>query len=177
MILARNVLSTHTLLCTKSQSSATSRSSSFRRLRIRFLLESSRDTSCITADRYLTNRVVPGSRCTVMGIFSIYQSKGSRTRPAALFAIRTPYLRAGRYPDRYRPHRQGQATFTEEEEQEFLELSRRENLYETLTKCIAPSIYGSQDIEKATPLLPSPGRIRIRSSPTTDELRGDINVL
>ena len=32
----------------------------------------------ISADRYLTNRVVPGSRCTVMGIFSIYQSKGSK---------------------------------------------------------------------------------------------------
>ena len=26
----------------------------------------------ISADRYLANRVVPGSRCTVMGIFSIY---------------------------------------------------------------------------------------------------------
>ncbi len=49
----------------------------------------------ISADRYLTNRVVPGSRCTVMGIFSIFQNKGSKnSSTGGAVAIRTPYLRA-----------------------------------------------------------------------------------
>ena len=47
----------------------------------------------VSADRYLTNRVVPGSRCTVMGVFSIYQqNKGSKKDTAV--ALRQPYLRA-----------------------------------------------------------------------------------
>ena len=45
----------------------------------------------------------------------------------------------------------GTAVFTEEEEQEFLEMSRRPDIYEVFSKCIAPSIYGNQDIKK--PLL------------------------
>src|SRR3954470_4830161 len=45
----------------------------------------------LSADRYLTNRVVPGSRAVVLGIYSIFQSKGA-TQTAAV-AIRTPYIR------------------------------------------------------------------------------------
>ena len=48
----------------------------------------------ISADRYLTNRVVPGSRCTIMGVFSIYQNKESKSSGNSAVAIRTPYLRA-----------------------------------------------------------------------------------
>jgi len=39
--------------------------------------------------------------------------------------------------------RSGGPTFTEEEEEEFLAMSRRENLYEEFARSIAPSIYGS----------------------------------
>lgn len=31
----------------------------------------------LSADRELTNRVVPGSRATIMGIYSVFQSKSS----------------------------------------------------------------------------------------------------
>ena len=128
----------------------------------------------ISADRYLTNRVVPGSRCTVMGVFSIYQSKGSKSKSNAAVAIRNPYLRAvGIQSDV--DHTMKGFTFTEEEEQEFLEMSRRPDLYEVFANCIAPSIYGNKDIKKAIACLLMGGSKKIL--PDGMKLRGDINVL
>ncbi|KAK4127634.1 MCM-domain-containing protein [Parathielavia appendiculata] len=128
----------------------------------------------ISADRYLTNRVVPGSRCTVMGIFSIYQTKGSKNSSGAV-AIRTPYLRATGIQTDLDQTAKGQAVFSEEEEQEFLELSRRPDLYNIMTDCIAPSIYGNRDIKKAILCLLMGGSKKIL--PDGMKLRGDINVL
>jgi DNA replication licensing factor MCM5 len=130
----------------------------------------------ISTDRYLTNRVVPGSRCTITGIFSIYQnkqSKGSNTTSAV--AIRTPYLRAVGIHSDVDHTAKGNAIFSEEEEQEFLEMSRRPDLYNVFANCIAPSIYGNQDIKKAIACLLLGGSKKIL--PDGMKLRGDINVL
>ena len=129
----------------------------------------------ISADRYLTNRVVPGSRCTVMGIFSIYQNKGSKSSTGGAVAIRTPYLRAVGIQTDIDHTAKGQAVFSEEEEQEFLELSRRPDLYNVMADCIAPSIYGNRDIKKAILCLLLGGSKKIL--PDGMKLRGDINVL
>ncbi|KAI1117383.1 MCM2/3/5 family protein [Nemania sp. NC0429] len=128
----------------------------------------------ISADRYLTNKVVPGSRCTIMGVFSIYQSKGSKNSGGAV-AIRTPYLRAVGIQTDMDSTAKGNAVFSEEEEQEFLELSRRPDLYNVMADCIAPSIYGNRDIKKAILCLLLGGSKKIL--PDGMKLRGDINVL
>jgi DNA replication licensing factor MCM5 len=127
----------------------------------------------ITADRYLTNRVVPGTRCTLMGVFSIYQSKGAKGNTAV--AIRNPYLRAVGIHADVDHSMKGHAMFTEEEEQDFLEMSRMPNLYETFANCVAPSIYGNLDIKKAIACLLMGGSKKIL--PDGMKLRGDINVL
>ncbi|KAH6892285.1 MCM2/3/5 family-domain-containing protein [Thelonectria olida] len=130
----------------------------------------------ISADRYLTNRVVPGSRCTVMGIFSIYQNKASKnSSTGGAVAIRTPYLRAVGIKTDIDQTAKGNSTFSEEEEQEFLELSRRPDLYNVMADCIAPSIYGNRDIKKAILCLLLGGSKKIL--PDGMRLRGDINVL
>ncbi|KAM4056249.1 MCM2/3/5 family protein [Hirsutella rhossiliensis] len=130
----------------------------------------------ISADRYLTNRVVPGSRCTVMGIFSIYQSKASKnSSTGGAVAIRTPYLRAVGIQTDMDKTAKGGANYTEEEEQEFLELSRRPDLYNMMADCIAPSIYGNRDIKKSILCLLLGGSKKIL--PDGMKLRGDINVL
>lgn len=129
----------------------------------------------ISADRYLTNRVVPGSRCTVTGIFSIYQNKGSKnSSTGGAVAIRTPYLRAVGIQTSA-DQLKGITVYTEEEEQEFLEMSRRPDLYNVMAECIAPSIYGNQDIKKAILCLLLGGSKKIL--PDGMKLRGDINVL
>ena len=128
----------------------------------------------ISVDRYLTNRVVPGSRCTVMGIFSIYQNKGSKASKSAV-AIRNPYIRAVGISTDIDHTAKGNSIFSEEEEQEFLEMSRRPDLFERFANCIAPSIYGNQDIKKAITCLLLGGSKKIL--PDGMKLRGDINVL
>ena len=128
----------------------------------------------ISADRYLTNRVVPGSRCTVMGVFSIYQSKGAKAKDSAI-AIRNPYLRAVGITTDVDHTAKGHSIFSEEEEQEFQEMSKMKNLYEKLAECIAPSIYGNKDIKRAIACLLMGGSKKIL--PDGMKLRGDINVL
>ena len=128
----------------------------------------------ISADRYLANRVVPGTRCTVMGIFTIYQSKGSGPKNAAA-ALRNPYLRSVGISSDVDQTLKGHAIFSEEEEQEFLELSRRPDLYDALARSIAPSIYGNLDIKKAIVCLLMGGSKKLL--PDGMRLRGDINVL
>lgn len=129
----------------------------------------------VSADRYLANRVVPGSRCVVMGVFSIYNSQKSKGSGAV--AIRNPYLRAiGIQTDLSHNQAGGMGMqFSEEEEQEFLELSRRPDLYSLFASCIAPSIYGNNDIKKAITCLLLGGSKKIL--PDGMRLRGDINVL
>lgn len=129
----------------------------------------------ISADRYLTNRVVPGSRCTIMGIFSIYQNKASKNSGGGAVAIRTPYLRAVGIQTDVDSTAKGHSAFSEEEEQEFMEISRRPDLYNAMADSIAPSIYGNRDIKKAILCLLLGGSKKIL--PDGMKLRGDINVL
>lgn len=128
----------------------------------------------LSADRYLTNRVVPGSRCTVMGIFTIYQQKQAKGAGNAV-AIRNPYIRVMGIHADVDHTAKGQAIFSEEEEQEFLEMSRLPNIYEMFTNSIAPSIYGNAEIKKAIACLLVGGSKKIL--PDGMKLRGDINVL
>ncbi|OBT46300.1 minichromosome maintenance protein 5 [Pseudogymnoascus sp. WSF 3629] len=130
----------------------------------------------ITADRYLTNRVVPGSKCTITGISSTFQSKASKAATTtSAVAIRTPYLRAVGIDSDVDQTAKGNSALTEEEEAELLELSRMPDLYNVLADCIAPSIYGNRDIKKAIACLLFGGSKKIL--PDGMKLRGDINVL
>ncbi|KXJ93226.1 DNA replication licensing factor mcm5 [Microdochium bolleyi] len=130
----------------------------------------------ISADRYLTNKVVPGSRCTIMGVFSIYQNKASKnSSTGGAVAIRTPYLRAVGIQTDVGTAAKGNQNYSEEEEQEFLEMSRRPDLYNVMAECIAPSIYGNKDIKKSILCLLLGGSKKIL--PDGMKLRGDINVL
>ncbi|KAK9474798.1 MCM2/3/5 family-domain-containing protein [Dipodascopsis tothii] len=130
----------------------------------------------LSCDRYLTNRVIPGSRCTVMGVYSIYQNKTvSRSTGSGAVAIRNPYVRVvGLQVDSDHNYKGGMR-FSDEEEEEFLAMSRLPNLYDMFSSSIAPSIYGNADIKKAVACLLMGGSKKIL--PDGMRLRGDINVL
>lgn len=131
----------------------------------------------ISTERYLTNRVVPGSRCSVTGVFSIYQAhgKGGKGSSGSAVAVRNPYLRAVGLQTDDGHSLKGDISFLDNEEQEFIELSRRPDLYKIFVECIAPSIYGNRDIKKAIACLLIGGSKKIL--PDGMKLRGDINVL
>ncbi|KAF0990983.1 hypothetical protein HZS_3422 [Henneguya salminicola] len=135
-------------------------------------------------DRNLVECVVPGNKITVIGIYSI--KKGFSKRETVVNAgvgIRKPYLRVIGIE-----HSQGESIlgkssihssagvhFSPNEIEEFRRLASRKDAYEIISKSIAPSIYGSEDIKKAVACLLFGGSaIKLPDGLT---LRGDINVL
>lgn len=126
----------------------------------------------VQVDRYLTNQVVPGTRVTLVGVYLIYQAK--QRQGANSVAIRNPYLKVLGIQTEVDTAALG-LSFTEEEEEEFIRLSRTPNLYEVFLRSIAPSIYGNNDIKKAITCLLMGGSKKIL--PDGMRLRGDINVL
>lgn len=131
-------------------------------------------------DRYLCDRVVPGNRVTVVGIYSIKKSFATTRKAAAKekanVGVHFPYIRVvGIEANAQGPGRSSGAPLTGAEEEEFRHLSASPNIYETVARSIAPSIFGSSDIKKAIAcLLIGGSRKKLPDGLTR---RGDINVL
>ncbi|KAK4832841.1 hypothetical protein QYF61_025861 [Mycteria americana] len=129
-------------------------------------------------DRYLCDKVVPGNRVTIMGIYSIKKSGQSknRSRDNVGVGIRSAYIRVvGIQVDVEGSGHSFAGSVTPQEEEELRRLAAMPNIYETIAKSIAPSIYGSTDIKKAIACLLFGGsRKRLPDGLTR---RGDINLL
>lgn len=110
-------------------------------------------------DRYLCEKVVPGNRVTLVGIYSIKKISKPSNRSAtegktSNVGIRSPYLRVvGIHIETEGPGRSGSQPFTAEEEELFRNLASSPNIYERIAKSIAPSIYGCENIKKAVACL------------------------
>lgn len=130
----------------------------------------------LQAERYLTAKVIPGSRIIATGIYSTFAPSGKSGKTSGAPALRQPYLKVlGIELDASLASLPGSRSFTPEEEMEFQKMARSEDLYETFAKSVAPSIYGNLDIKKAVTCLLMGGSKKIL--PDGMRLRGDINVL
>ncbi|KAJ2722611.1 minichromosome maintenance protein 5 [Coemansia sp. Benny D115] len=127
----------------------------------------------MSADRGLTNRVFPGSRVTITGIFTVYQSKSMKGTSAV--AIRQPYLRVVGIEIVKSGNSFTKRVFSAEEEQELTALARSGDIYRKFSSSIAPSIYGNEEIKRAVSCLLFGGSKKVL--PDGMRLRGDINVL
>uniref|UniRef100_A0A8C9RKN5 DNA replication licensing factor MCM5 n=1 Tax=Scleropages formosus TaxID=113540 RepID=A0A8C9RKN5_SCLFO len=132
-------------------------------------------------DRYLCDRVVPGNRVTVMGIYSIKKtaqtkSQGRGRDRSAGVGIRSSYLRVvGIQVDTEGAGRGASGSVSPQEEEELRALATSPSIYQSLAHSIAPSIYGSDDLKKAIACLLFGGsRKRLPDGLTR---RGDINLL
>lgn len=130
-------------------------------------------------DRYLCEKVVPGNRVSVLGIFSI-KKVGRPTRQEgkekAITGVRAPYMRViGIQANRDGVGLSASTTISAEEEELFRRMAASPNIYQRLASSIAPSIFGCEDIKKAIACLMLGGsRKRLPDGLTR---RGDINVL
>ncbi|CAG2180086.1 unnamed protein product, partial [Oppiella nova] len=130
-------------------------------------------------DRYLCDKVVPGNRVTIVGVYSIKKvSKPAKgvNESRATIGIRAPYMRVvGIEVNSEGPGRAASVPYTPDEEQLFRHLAATPNIYDRIARSIAPSIFGATDMKKAIAcLLFSGSRKRL---PDGLNRRGDINVL
>lgn len=130
----------------------------------------------LTVDRYLVDRVTPGTRVAVIGIASLFQQAGKKGSGLAA-SVRTPYLRVlGIQVDAEGGGRTS-SQFTLQDEEDMQRLARDPEIYEKLAQSIAPQISGeyTKDIKKALACLLMGGSRKVL--PDGVRLRGDINVL
>uniref|UniRef100_A0A915PJE3 DNA replication licensing factor MCM5 n=1 Tax=Setaria digitata TaxID=48799 RepID=A0A915PJE3_9BILA len=128
-------------------------------------------------DRHLTDRVAPGNRVMIVGIYSIKRMfQKQKTTDRTLSGIRAPYIRVlGIHVQTSGPGRVEQRQFTIAEEKIFKDLAKKVNIYDLISQSIAPSIYGAEDIKKSIACLLFGGsRKRLPDGLTR---RGDINIL
>mmetsp|Transcript_13691 Transcript_13691/g.20384 ORF Transcript_13691/g.20384 Transcript_13691/m.20384 type:complete len:487 (-) Transcript_13691:8-1468(-) len=126
----------------------------------------------LAVERGLVDRAPPGTRVNLMAIVSLFNSGGGRGGSAS---VKTVYLRVlGMQRD---SGTGDQVTFTPREEEAFRALARRSDVYDILSRSMAPSISGSytHDIKKAMVCQLFSGL----SKKITDEMRmrGKINEL
>ncbi|KAK9694351.1 MCM AAA-lid domain [Popillia japonica] len=125
-------------------------------------------------DRYLCERVVPGNRVSILGIFCIKKvSKPTKQegKEKAITGVRAPYMRVvGIQLDSEGLGTTSISAITPEEEDLFRRMATSPNIYERLASSIAPSIYGSADIKKAITCLLFGGSRKRRYGLTEEEI-------
>eukprot|EP00045_Choanoeca_perplexa_P001578 m.20683 g.20683 ORF g.20683 m.20683 type:complete len:724 (-) comp11042_c0_seq1:73-2244(-) len=127
----------------------------------------------VVADRYLTDQVIPGTRCTVTGMYTVQAAK--KERGSTTVAVRRPYLHVvGIEVNKVGPGRTLE-TVDPALEEKIRQQARDPEVYRKIIESTAPSIFGSDDIKKAVACLLFGGSTKIL--PDGMRLRGDINVL
>lgn len=140
-------------------------------------------TFVVTVDRELTDKVTPGNRVKLVGILGIIsqQMGGAGASGQANKGVNKSYIRAvGLQSETNKeggPSTTGFAmpTITAEDEEQITSMARDPDIYNKLTKSIASTIYGHDDIKKAVACLLFGGSPK--KLPDGMKLRGDINVL
>ncbi|CAH1757662.1 5009_t:CDS:10 [Entrophospora sp. SA101] len=128
----------------------------------------------VHVDRYLTDKVAPGNRVNILGIYDIYQNSSAKRQNQSI-GTRIPYVRALSIEFDENQSGTNHNTFTHSEEEEMIQMSRNPNFYNIFTSSIAPSIYGNEDIKRAITCLLFGGSKKILEDGM--RLRGDIHVL
>ena len=131
----------------------------------------------LCVERNLVQKIVPGTRVRVMGVYSLGSGgAGKPERGGGGAALQQPYLKVVWLVEETEGAR-GDPHFTDAEHTEFKAFASRpfKEVINDLRARIAPAIYGSDDIKAAIATLLFSG-----SRKTTQDgarLRGDVNVL
>lgn len=129
----------------------------------------------LSFERYLSG-VKPGSIANVVGIYQTYQRKGKgRDRDVGKdVGVRVGYIRVLGYSTADKTN-ESVYQFTPEEVEEIHKMSQMSDLYGAISRSIAPTIFGNDDIKKAISCMLFGGSRK--KLPDGMKLRGDVNVL
>ncbi|KAF0921118.1 hypothetical protein E2562_038651 [Oryza meyeriana var. granulata] len=104
----------------------------------------------LSVDRHLVQTIVPGTRLTVVGIYSVYQASANQK---GAVGVKQPYIRVVGLEQSRDANSNGPSNFTLDEEMEFKEFAQRPDAYAKICLMIGPSIYGHSDVKKAIACL------------------------
>ena len=125
-------------------------------------------------DRYLVDKLIPGNKVNLTGIYTINEKK-YLTNTGSAKQLKMPYIYVLGYTNDSVSGRNTNPLFTHDEEQRFREMSQDKEIYNKIINSVAPSIYGHQNIKKSIACLLFGGSTK--HLPDKTKLRGDINVL
>lgn len=130
----------------------------------------------LVVERYLVDRITPGTRVSVIGISSLMNT-GAKRKLQSDVTVKTNFLRVLGLQIEFEGGGRTNAVFTPQEEEEMQALARDPNIYERIARSIAPQISGDYtvDIKKAIACLLMGGSRKVL--PDGVRLRGDINIL
>ena len=136
-------------------------------------------TMMLCVDRKLVQKIAPGTRVTICGVYTIGSGKDNgkkRERGAGGAGVQLPYIRVLGLIEVNEGAR-GNAKFTEQEHMEFKAFSQRpfKEVVQDIKSRIAPAIFGSDDVKIAVAALMFSGSRK--HLPDGARLRGDVNVL
>lgn len=127
-----------------------------------------RSVECLIEDD-LVDYVKPGDRIRIMGVYramgGVESKNGSSGVMRTVLIANNIQIIGSQFKD---------LEMTPEDVSKIRELSKKKNIFEALSKSIAPSIYGHETIKKAILLQMLGGVEKIVSN---SHLRGDINLL
>lgn len=133
----------------------------------------------LSVDRWLVDRITPGTRVAVIGTSSLINNSGERSKLGAgtSSSIRVPYIRVVGIQVEAEGGGRSSTYYSPQEEEVIQALARDPNIYTKLANSIAPSISGEYtvDIKKSLACLLMGGSRKVL--PDGLKLRGDINVL
>jgi DNA replication licensing factor MCM5 len=123
------------------------------------------------------NKVSPGNRVYITGIYTVNENMNMKVKQNTSISDynNKPYIKViGIQPENIKSGKTIY-NFTPEDEQTYLNMSKDPKIYDKISKSIASSIYGNEDIKKAIACLLFSGcRKKIQEGVY---LRGDIHVL
>jgi DNA replication licensing factor MCM5 len=127
----------------------------------------------LLVDRYLVNKVIPGARITVYGIYSICTSNSGVINNKKGVGVRQPYIQVVGIQEENKLTIK--TRFNDDEVRNFQDFAKKPLARERLINMIAPQIFGHNYIKKAIACLLFGGSRK--KLPDGGTLRGDINVL
>jgi len=104
----------------------------------------------MSCERYLVDKVAPGTRVSIIGIFSTFSHQAARGTTAS-HAVKSAYIKAVGVAVEVEGAGRAAMSFTPQEEELFVSMARQPDIYQKLASSIAPSISGDYtvDIKKA----------------------------
>ena len=128
----------------------------------------------ILCERFLVDQMIPGNRVGITGVYTLIENRTIKST-ASTKMQKMPYIYVLGFQIDSMSSRKINPIFSEEQKDMFNKMAKSKNIYETISKSIAPNILGHPDIKKSIACMLFGGSSKCL--PDNTKLRGDINIL